>query len=691
MPLANATTLIDRVFDASWRPREKITVDEWADRYRMVVSRASPRPGPWETDFVPYMREPMRCFTDPEVREIVMMTSTQIGKTELILNCVGYTVDVDPYPTIWAMDSQLSVEELNKQRLRPTLLETERLAMHLPKGAASIQVKSVDFDTMPLWLTGANSAGRLASKPCGLGLADEIDKWAEELKGRGRKEGSALELLRKRGDAYGDGFRMVITSTPTEEMVGIDAEYESSDKAVYWAPCPHCRGYQPLRFGADGKGGVRWEGGLNAELTGSKHEEWCEHVRLTAWYECEHCAGRIENHHKPWMMKRGKWVRDGQSIDPADPSGTIIGDAPKTSVRGFHLSQLHAITKKWGDVAYGFVKARGVATRGWVNSVLGEPWRPAGQRADEQDLLRVAAASQDRPDAYAMSTVPEDALVLTIAIDVQLDHVYYEVAGWGEHEAKFVIDIGIEPCPEIPALPAELAELSPAQLAELGDEDGGDPRVRAAYEDWKLLVNNNWARVLKLAQRRYYRVDLETGEQIGDGVAISYGAIDSGFRTGEVYRVCAQLGPNWIPIKGEVGGTRQPTLLTTVKNAARYGLDQPLELMVINADYWKTEAFGRMSRTAPALGAHRYPFDLPRTEHGPAYARHLTSEHRVRKDGKAGARYGWEMRPGRRDNHWWDCTVYNQALADLCNLSELRRDAASDDTENYLPSGGNLT
>lgn len=690
MPLADAAELVDRVFDQGWRPPDRMTVDEWADRHRMVVSRASPRPGPWETDFVPYMREPMRCFTDPEVREIVMMTSTQIGKTELILNCLGYTVDIDPYPTIWAMDSQLSVEELNKQRLRPTLLETEQLAKHLPKGAGSIQVKSVDFDTMPLWLTGANSAGRLASKPCGLGLADEIDKWAEELKGRGRKEGSALELLRKRGDAYGNGFRMVITSTPTEEMVGIHAEYESSDKAVYWVPCPHCRAYQALRFGADGKGGVRWDGGLKADLSGSKHEEWCEHVRLTAWYECEHCAAKIENHSKPWMMKRGKWVRDGQTIDPTDSHGTILGEAPKTSVRGFHLSQLHAVTKKWGDVAYGFVKARGVATRGWVNSVLGEPWRLSGQRADEQDLLRVAAASAEQAGAYLLGVVPADALVLTIAMDVQLDHVYYEVAGWGERERKYLIDIGIEPCPEIPTLPGELAELSPAQLADLGDEDGGDPRVREAYSQWLELVRNNWSRVLKLAARKYYRIDPQTGEQLGEGLPISFGAIDSGYRTGEVYRVCAQLGPHWIPIKGEVGGTRQPTLITTVKNAARFGLGQPLELMVINADYWKSETFGRMGRTEPAVGVWSYPCDLPRSEHGPAYARHLTAEHRVRKDGKAGSKYTWELRPGRRDNHWWDCAVYNQALADLCNLSDLRRDAGEDEPVNYLPSAGRL-
>lgn len=690
MPLADPVSIVDQVFDRSWRPVDRITVDEWADRHRMVVSRASPRPGPWETDFVPYMREPMRCFTDPGVREIVVMTSTQIGKTELILNCLGYSVDVDPYPSIWVMDSQLSVEELNKQRLRPTLLESERLAQHLPKGAGSIMVKSIDFDTMPLWMTGANSAGRLASKPCGRAFADEVDKWAEELKGRGRKEGSALELLRKRGDAYGDDFKIVITSTPTDEQVGIHAEYTASDQAVYWVPCPHCRGFQPLRFGADGKGGVRWDGGLKTELDGSAHEEWCEHVRLSAWYECEHCAAKIENHHKPWMMKRGKWVRHGQSIDPADPEGTIQGDAPRTTVRGFHLSQLYAINKKWGDVAYGFVKSRGVASRGWVNSVLGEPWKQAGSRADEQDLLRTAAASQERDGAYRMGTVPKDALVLTCSIDIQVDHVYYEVAGWGEHERKYLVDVGMEPCPEFPKLPEELAELSPADLSE-GLEDHSDPRVREAYAQWLALVSNNWDRVFKLAGRRYFRVDDATGEVVGEGLPISFGVIDSGFRTGEVYRVCAQLGPNWLPIKGEVGGTRQPTLMTPVKNAARFGLDKPLELMVINADYWKSETYGRMNRSAPAVGTWHYPYDLPRVEHGPAYARQLTAEHRIRKDGKAGAKYTWELRPGRRDNHWWDTAVYDQALADLCGLSDLRADAGSDEPTNLLPSGGRLT
>lgn len=59
----------------NFTPPENLTVDEWADKYR-ILPATSAEAGPWRTNRTPYLREPMRAFTDPKVSRIVMVASS---------------------------------------------------------------------------------------------------------------------------------------------------------------------------------------------------------------------------------------------------------------------------------------------------------------------------------------------------------------------------------------------------------------------------------------------------------------------------------------------------------------------------------------------------------------------------------------------------------------------------------------
>lgn len=65
---------------ANFKPPEDLTVSEWADKYRRLSPEASAEPGPWRTSRTPYLRDIMDAFTDPKVRRLVMVSSSQIGK-----------------------------------------------------------------------------------------------------------------------------------------------------------------------------------------------------------------------------------------------------------------------------------------------------------------------------------------------------------------------------------------------------------------------------------------------------------------------------------------------------------------------------------------------------------------------------------------------------------------------------------
>src|SRR5690554_4212173 len=79
-------------------PTPELSVSEWADMYRKLSSEASAEPGQWRTDRAPYQRKIMDEINNPEVETIVLMTSAQVGKTEILLNTIGYHIDYDPSP-----------------------------------------------------------------------------------------------------------------------------------------------------------------------------------------------------------------------------------------------------------------------------------------------------------------------------------------------------------------------------------------------------------------------------------------------------------------------------------------------------------------------------------------------------------------------------------------------------------------
>ena len=81
------------------KPPPPLTISQWADKYRVLSSESSAEPGRWHTDKAPYQRAIMDAIGDPHVREVVVMSAAQIGKTDaFILNVLAYYMDYAPAP-----------------------------------------------------------------------------------------------------------------------------------------------------------------------------------------------------------------------------------------------------------------------------------------------------------------------------------------------------------------------------------------------------------------------------------------------------------------------------------------------------------------------------------------------------------------------------------------------------------------
>lgn len=711
MPFAIAHDVIDAVFARGFRAVERMPVDLWAEAYREVF-KPTPMPGPWSTDLIPYLRSPMRDWTDPLVRRIVLMFGTQSGKTECMLNCLARTVDLDPDDSILVIDNDKNVKQFNKARLMPMLKQNERLAERLSTNRFDTGLTQITMPEMNLYFTGSNSAGNLSNKPIRYGFGDEIDKWPQVLGGRGGTEASALALLRQRLDAYGDESKELDASTPTDENVGIHREFLASDQAHFHVPCPHCGHYQRLHFFYDGRGGVRWEGGIGAELREHELQEHAEKVRRTAWYECENgkCLGRIESGDRALILLAGLWVRHGQRVIVKNPekftrwlreraraelmgkgvSGMleavakagggveIEGEAPMTGTRGYHVNQLYSPFRTFGHVAADFIEARGEPGRDFINARLGEPWKQPGQRTEENQIIELATTTPEGDAPYVCGVVPNHppvgspggVLVLIGSIDVQMDHVYYTVRGFGEGERSWLIDRGRIECPEAPDVKGKASRHQgiEASRGEVIDESTGEvmPIVPAdpAYQS---LLADNWALVADLVRRRF---PIDGTDRTLD---VRRWCIDMQYRTREVLIFAQRMAGQMVPVQGD--GQLPAHMLHELraygKTAKRGGVTVAnqfagLEFIAVNSDHWKDYVWRHLLMRPPTPGCWRWPRDT-----GHDYARQMTSEHRVTLRTNKGFKQHWELRPGRKDNHFLDCEKNLCACADLWGMRVL--------------------
>ena len=97
LPAAKAAT--ERVLNLIAPPPE-LSVSQWADRFRRLSPEASSEAGVWNTSAAEYQRGIMDAISDDSVESVVIMSCAQVGKTEMILNLVGYHIDQEPAPML---------------------------------------------------------------------------------------------------------------------------------------------------------------------------------------------------------------------------------------------------------------------------------------------------------------------------------------------------------------------------------------------------------------------------------------------------------------------------------------------------------------------------------------------------------------------------------------------------------------
>ena len=380
-----------------FKPPPDLKISEWADSYRRLSPENSAEAGQWSTTRAEYQREIMDSFNDPKIQRIVVMTSSQVGKTELLLNAIAYYMDQDPSPMLCVQPTLAMAQSFSKDRLAAMIRDTHKIKNLVAESKSRDSGNTVLHKRFPgghLSLAGSNSAAGLASRAIRVLLLDETDRY--ELSAGA--EGSPIALSIARTKTF-PNRKIYMCSTPTIKGISaIEAAFEESDKRYFLVPCPECGHKQQLK----------WKGVV-----------WDEDKPETAHYVCEDCGSVINESKKPWMLKHGEWQATAKSIDTA----------------GFHLSELYSPWSTWATMARNFLEAKKMpeTLKTFVNTSLAESWEDRGDGVEHDSLLT-------RRLNYDPLSLPEDILVATCAVDCQKDRLEAMAMGWGKNYAAWVIE-----------------------------------------------------------------------------------------------------------------------------------------------------------------------------------------------------------------------------------------------------------
>lgn len=337
--------------------------------------------------------------TNVKVKTITVVSATQMLKTELINNIVGYHIHQDPCPMIVMQPTIKIAETWAKDRLDKMLRDSPELGRLVPpkrsRGDGDNSILHRSFPGGHVTCVGANSPSDLASRPVRLVLCDEVDKYPASA----GKEGDPMKLIEERTATFWNALHVRVCSPTIEGMSRIQEEYEQGDQRTYHGKCPHCKNYEDLQW------------------TQVVYEE--DDVDNTTRYKCSHCNVLWDEADRIKAINKGKYIA-------------------KKQFNGHASFKVNKIASPWGplsEVVHKYLKAKNnnELLKTFYNTQLAETWKV---KADSPDHMRL----YERREKYPINTVHQDVYFITCGVDVQGSRLELELVGWGTDKQSWSID-----------------------------------------------------------------------------------------------------------------------------------------------------------------------------------------------------------------------------------------------------------
>ena len=406
------------------QPDPRLTVSEWAEKYRVLTTESSAEAGLWRNDRTPYLKAIMDELspTSP-VEQVKVIKGTQLGFSEAGINTILCYLDLYPSPILFIQPTETLMKGTSKRRITPSIRAIERLARKIKPGKTKNDLGEIYIKEVPggtLTMGWSNSTASFRSFSARLVVLDDVDGFGGDF-----GEGNPLDLGKARTDAFSNR-KIYINSTPTTEgHSAIEREYTDSDQREYFMPCPHCGKY--IKF--------EWE---NFKLNGLvRRADGTYRIKKDVVYQCPECGGSIEEYQKTKMLRDGKWIAQ----NPGHPHA------------GFRLPSFYSPVGwlSWRQIALEYLRAYMYLKKG--DASLMQVWQNTRNARPFKEVLKGVeiADAESRKEDYP-AEVPDPVNVLVAGVDTQDNRFEVVTLGLTQDEQIYFIDYEV-----IPGDPASLA------------------------------------------------------------------------------------------------------------------------------------------------------------------------------------------------------------------------------------------
>jgi phage terminase large subunit GpA-like protein len=304
---------------------------------------------------------------------------------------------------------------MSETRLQPLIEDCPETAREIPEDKDDYKKLEYKLKRSTLRFVGANSAGKLASRPIRYLFLDEVEKYKDKL----GSEGSVVSLAEQRTKTFWNR-KIWKCSSPTTVDGYIHSAFLDGDQRRFFVPCPHCSAMQWLKWTQ-----VKFDSKLDPQAAGD-----------TARYECESCKALWTNIEKNNAVQSGEWRPTAKSKQAGHAS--------------FHISSLYgpwdSCSLEWLTTKFLTVKDNLPELQDFINSDLGEAWEDKSIRMETSEL-------EERKGPYEKGQCFADASPLSegykgidkikfMSIDVQKFGFWWIVRQWCAGGDSGLVDYG---------------------------------------------------------------------------------------------------------------------------------------------------------------------------------------------------------------------------------------------------------
>ncbi len=414
--MTKRTRAVDRTFSksfANYLPPEPLTVSQWAEKHRVLSRESTAEAGPWRNARTPYLLGPMDSFNDPRVKEIAIVAPSQVGKSEMELNMIGYIIDQDPGSTLYIQPNLDDAKKFSRLRIAPMLRDSPRLRHKVSEIKSRDSGNTVLQKTFPggmLTIVGSQSPSALASTPARYVLGDEVDRWALSA----GTEGDPWKLAAARTTTYYNAKRVAVSTPTIKGFSRIEDLYNEGTQELWCSQCPDCGEWHDIVFD-----------NIKFDFDTIKAGKTTTYKVNSVGWCCPSC-GCIHTE-ETMRGQPAKWIAQNP-------------DAIQQGRRSFWINAFSSPWRAWDAIVLEFLESRKdpEKLKVFYNTVLGLTWEDRGDLADEDTMLARREDYGTREDGTPVE-LPDGVLVLTCGVDVQDDRLEAETVGWGHYKESWGI------------------------------------------------------------------------------------------------------------------------------------------------------------------------------------------------------------------------------------------------------------